>query len=99
MAVGPDQMADLDSIETPINERSASSAAGDDLLRPDAPARFATQGDKLNPSSVPAACSVYPPRRANAFRVSAAIACGLSASQLSPFKQEPFRFPSGIPRY
>jgi len=46
----PDQMADLDSIQAPINERSPSSAAGDDLLRPDAPARFATQSDKLSSS-------------------------------------------------
>src|SRR5438046_7130948 len=47
MAMGSDQMADLDSIEVRINERSASSAAGDDLLHPDAPARFATQSDEL----------------------------------------------------
>ena len=40
-------MAHLDSIEARINERSASSAPGDDLLRPDAPAGFATQGDEL----------------------------------------------------
>src|SRR4029079_2496958 len=50
MAMGPDQMADLDSLEAPINERSPSSGAGDDLLRPDAPARFATQSDQLSPS-------------------------------------------------
>jgi len=49
MAMGSDQMADLDSIEAPINERSASSAAADDLLHPDAPAKFATQSDELNP--------------------------------------------------
>src|SRR5882724_4174814 len=50
MAMGSDQMAHLDSIEARINERSASSAAADDLLRPDAPARFATQSDELSPS-------------------------------------------------
>src|SRR5206468_12726997 len=50
MAMGSDQMAHLDSIEARISERSASSAAGDDLLQPDAPARFATQSDELSPS-------------------------------------------------
>src|SRR5437667_5308154 len=50
VGVGPDEMADLDSIEARINERSASSAAGDDLLHTDARARFATQSGELNPS-------------------------------------------------
>ena len=50
MAMGSDQMADLDSIEVRINERSASSVAGDDLLHADARARFATQSDELSPS-------------------------------------------------
>jgi hypothetical protein len=49
MAMGSDQMADLDSIQAPINERSPSSAAGDDLLCPDASAKFATQSDELSP--------------------------------------------------
>jgi stearoyl-CoA desaturase (delta-9 desaturase) len=38
------------AIEAQINERSASSAAGDDLLYPDAPARFATKSEELSPS-------------------------------------------------
>src|SRR6516164_3182226 len=50
LELGPDQMADLDSIQAPINERSASSAAGDDSLHPDTSARFATQSDELSPS-------------------------------------------------
>src|SRR5215472_15595720 len=60
MELGPDQMAYLDSIEAPVNERSASSAAGDDSHHPDAPARFATQSDELSPSwtdTVDSGCS------------------------------------------
>src|SRR5438093_12764235 len=50
MGMGSDQMADLDSIEAWAGKRSASIAARNDLLHPDAPARFATQSDELNPS-------------------------------------------------
>jgi len=50
MAMGSDQMADLDSIEAWAGERSASSDPADDLLHPDAPARFATQSNELSPS-------------------------------------------------
>ena len=41
MAMGSDQMADLDSIEARLGGRFAPSPAGDDLLRPDAAARSA----------------------------------------------------------
>ena len=64
MAMGSDQMADLDSIEARINERSASSAAADDLLHPDAPAKFATQSDELSPSYQQAACHAIAPATA-----------------------------------
>ena len=47
--MGSDQMADLDSIQVPINEQSASSAAGDDLLCPEALARVATPSDEFSP--------------------------------------------------
>src|SRR4030095_2531424 len=64
MELGPDQMADLDSIQAPINERSASSAAGDDSLHPDTSARFATQSDELSPRYQQAACHAIAPATA-----------------------------------
>src|SRR6516164_6183882 len=61
LELGPDQMADLDSIQAPINERSASSAAGDDSLHRDTSARFATQSDELSPRYQQAACHAIAP--------------------------------------
>ena len=82
MAVGPDQMADLDSIQAPINERSPSSAAGDDLLHPGAPARFAMQSGELSPSTVPVtflpvAPNAFGVRRSNTKTVEAAVSAAL----------------------
>ena len=45
LAMGPDQMADLDSIQAPVNEQSAPSATGGNLLLASATLEF-TKGQK-----------------------------------------------------